>query len=132
MGVQFTWDESYTVGREDIDAQHKHMFEIANSLPETLDEPHLKRAVVALIKHTREHFDAEEKMMSDIGYPKLQQHRLLHEDLIEQLHRINIMSFNEQKMFTAFKLHVYNWVIDHIMNHDKDYFRFTREGGGKQ
>jgi hemerythrin len=59
MGIQFIWDSSYSVGRDDIDDQHKRIFEMANSLPEVMDCETWKRSVMALYKHTREHFTAD-------------------------------------------------------------------------
>lgn len=127
MSIQFIWEDSYSVGREDIDKQHKHIFEIANSLSDTLDVATRSRFIMALYKHIREHFTAEEQMMKDIGYPKLEVHRNLHDDLITELNRIAEVSSRDREPFGKLKTFLYHWVIDHILNHDMDYFRFTRE-----
>jgi hemerythrin len=127
MSVQLVWNETYSVGNPEIDAQHQRMFEIANSLSEKLDAPAIKRTIMALYKHTREHFTAEEQMMKEIGYPKLAYHRELHNELITRLNSISTGSFDADWSVLHFKRFVYDWVIDHILNHDHDYFVFAQQ-----
>jgi hemerythrin-like metal-binding protein len=115
------------VGRKDIDKQHKHIFNIANSLPESCDEALIKKNIMKLYKYTREHFKAEEQMMKEIGYPGIEEHRDLHEDLISQLNDISNQKFENDQSVVVFKQFVYDWVVNHILNHDNDYFRFTKK-----
>jgi len=103
------------------------MFELANSLPEVTDEGDIKGIIMRMFNHTREHFADEENMMKRIGYPKRAEHRKLHEVLITKLSNISTHSFDGDQSVFKFKKFIYDWVIDHIMNHDKDYFRFTQE-----
>ena len=124
MSILFVWENSYSVGREDIDKQHKHIFEIANSLSDTPDVTTESRIIMALYKHIREHFTAEEQMMKEIGYPKLEEHRNLHDDFITKLNRIAEGSSMGKEPSGDLKTFLYHWVIDHILNHDMDYFRF--------
>lgn len=127
MSVQFVWDDSYSVGREDIDNQHKRMFNLANQLPEEPGKARVKMTIMDLYKHTREHFEAEEAMMKQIGYPKLDEHRELHNEFISKLNDVSVQSFDNDQSVFAFKKLLYDWLIDHILHHDKNYFRFTQD-----
>jgi len=127
MGIQFLWDETYTVGNPTLDEQHKRIFELANSLPEVVDEELIKGILWRLFKHVNEHFATEEKMMKDIGYPKLVEHRKLHDELITKLSDISTHSFDTDQSIFQFKKFIYDWIIEHIMNVDRDYFRFAQE-----
>jgi hemerythrin len=127
MGIQFIWDSSYSVGRDDIDRQHKQIFEMANSLPEVMDRETWKRSVMALYKHTREHFTAEEQMMREIGYPGLPEHRTLHEEMIGKLNEVSAQPLSCESAAYSFKKMLYTWIIDHILNRDMDYFRFVQK-----
>jgi hemerythrin len=126
VSIQFIWEDSYSVGREDIDKQHKHIFVIASSLSDTIEVTRGNRIIMALYKHIREHFTAEEQMMKDIGYPKLEEHRNLHDNFITELNRIAEAkgSSTDKEPFGELKTFLYHWVIDHILNHDMDYVRF--------
>jgi hemerythrin len=42
----------------------------------------------ALASYTVEHFEAEERMMVDIAYPGLPEHRRKHEELVRQVGRL--------------------------------------------
>lgn len=125
MAIQFTWDQSYSVGNSEIDQQHRRMLELASSIPEKLDEPSIRQLLMKIHEHAQEHFTDEENMMKEIGYPRLAEHRELHETLITQLDGLRAQSFHSEKSVRRFKRFVYDWVIDHIMNEDMDYFRFS-------
>ena len=127
MSIKFLWDETYTVGNPAFDEQHKRIFEIANSLPEVVDEELIKNIIWRLFKHVNEHFVTEEKMMKDISYPRLAEHRQLHDELITKLSDISTQSFDSDQSIFEFKKFIYDWIIEHIMNADNGYFRFVQE-----
>ena len=127
MGIRFVWDQGYTVGNPAIDEQHKNMFVLANSLPEKMEAAEVKRVIMDLYKHSRQHFRDAVQMMKEIDYPKLKEHCELHEKLITQLNEISSRSFESDEEVVKFKRFVYDWVLDHILNHDKDYFHFTQQ-----
>ena len=60
-----------------------------------------------------------------ISIPKIDEHKEFHNDLIMKLNNISIQSFNDDQFVFAFKKLIYG-VIGHIINHDKDYFRFAQ------
>jgi hemerythrin len=80
-----------------------------------------------LHKHTSQYFDTEEQHMKAIGYPKLEQHRELHNGLITGLNNLIEKPINTNLGLEGLKKFVYNWIIDHILNHDKKYFEFYQE-----
>lgn len=131
MSVHFNWSDSYVVGNDEIDEQHEEMFRLANSLAEHLDAPLIKRTIMDLYKHAREHFTAEEQMMKDTGYPRLEQHRRSHDGLITRLNDISAQSFDSDESVFAFKRFIYHWLIDHIMHQDKDFFQFAQQQAAK-
>jgi hemerythrin len=65
--------------------------------------------------------------MKAIGYPKLVQHRELHNGLIGGLNNLIEKPINTNIGLEGLKKFVYSWIIDHILNHDKKYFEFYRE-----
>lgn len=127
MGISFVWEDRYSVGDDQIDRQHRRMFELANFLPDELDRDLAERTIMALFKHAREHFTAEEEMMRRLGYPKLGQHVELHNNLIARLNETSLRRFDDHQALPAFKQFLYHWVIDHILHQDQDFFRFARQ-----
>jgi hemerythrin len=125
MKITFEWDETYAVGNDDIDEQHKKLFTLAKSVSDMTDAKQVKSHIMDLFKYTREHFCAEEQMMKQIGYPKLDEHKELHEELITKLSNLSTPSFDTDQSISQFQKFVYDWLVDHIMNHDKEYFHFN-------
>ena len=126
MSIQFVWDGTYSVGNSAIDQQHWGMFELGNQLPEIFDGSDVKPIILRLYKYVRIHFTAEEKMMKSIGYPQLEEHRLLHDNIITQLNKISSQPLDTDEAIYGFKKFIYNWLIDHILNEDNKYFQFNK------
>lgn len=127
MGVSFSWDEKYSVGNEEIDGQHKYMFELANFLPESIEDGSVKKTVMALYKYILKHFSAEEAMMKNEGFPNAEMHMNMHNDLITKLNEITSVPFKDDENLLKFKKFVYDWVIEHIMHQDKKFFDFVKQ-----
>jgi len=129
MSIRFEWDDSFSVANEEIDQQHKMLFELASSIGDDLNQQRIKRIIMDLYKYTREHFAAEEQMMQRISYPKLEEHKKLHEDLITKLNAISAQSINDDESMSDFITFVYDWLTHHILKKDKDYMRFAQAKG---
>jgi len=126
MPIKFVWDNSYSVGNEVIDSQHRRLFDLGNEI-QSIQLSEVTRTIMNLYKHTRQHFDTEEQHMKAIGYQKLQQHRELHNGLITGLNNLIEKPINTNIGLEGLKKFVYDWIIDHILNHDKKYFEFYQE-----
>lgn len=81
-----SFDDTYRVGVAEIDAHHRQLAYLVNHLNQaTRDEtsaadflPRFK----ALIDFVRFHFDAENRLMQESGYPVHEAHRREHDDLL--------------------------------------------------
>ncbi|MCP4670155.1 MAG: hemerythrin family protein [Desulfobacula sp.] len=127
MSIRFEWDDSFSVANEKIDQQHKMLFELANSIRDDLNQPGIKKIIMDLYQYTREHFTAEEQMMQRISYPKLEEHKELHGDLITKLNTLSAQSFEDDESVNNFITFVYDWLTHHILNRDMDYMRFAHD-----
>jgi len=123
MPIKFVWDKHYSVGNEMIDSQHRRLFDLGNEI-QNIQLSEVTRTVMNLYKHTRQHFDTEEQHMKAIGYTNLEQHRELHNGLISGLNNLIEKPIDTKIGLEELKKFVYNWIIDHILNHDKKYFEF--------
>lgn len=126
MNAQFAWNEKYSVGDSEIDNQHKSLFELGNRISNSASTHDIKPDVMRLFKYTREHFKAEEAMMKRIGFPLAAEHAKLHDDLITKLSDVTSIPLDTDDNIDAFKKFIFEWLIDHIMNEDNKYFRFSR------
>ena len=82
------WNDAYAIGNERIDFEHKifigliaeFQLAIANSSP----KDRLVRILNEILKYAEFHFVSEENLMLESGYPEVNQHRLLHMQLLSR------------------------------------------------
>lgn len=129
MNLRIDWNETYSIGIPLLDAQHQVLFDIANSIPETVDEKKARTCIVRLFKYAREHFTAEEAEMRKIAYPKLDEHIRIHDALIEKLSDVAISPLDTDEANLVLKRFVLHWIVDHIMMRDKDISRHIAQQG---
>ena len=121
----FIWDEKYDVGDDVINEQHQALFAIANNIQKS-ELQEAGRYVMKLFKYSKEHFRTEEDHMESIGYPELEAHRELHDNLITKLSEISVNFIQNGEDFQKFKDFVYAWLNNHVLKEDKKYFEFSK------
>ena len=127
MGIEIKWDDSYTVGNKTLDDQHKYLFELTEKLITEFHEKEIKKGVMELYKYTRTHFSLEEELMAKAGFPGLEKHRDLHDSLIDKLNEVATWDFSTQQSVYDFQKFVLNWLFEHIMQQDKQYFDYLKD-----
>lgn len=127
MHIHFEWDDSYRLGHPEIDEQHRAIVALANAISELDDKHVVQHAIMGLYRHTREHFGLEEELMTRLGYPGLREHREQHEELITHLEKLSSRPVESREAIRSFRLFVYKWVIDHLMEHDRQLIDWVNE-----
>lgn len=85
------WKDSYRIGDDQIDQQHRQLIltlekllECLHSAPEELTDT-CKHTVDYLKSFVVVHFGAEEMLQREIGFPDQERHKKLHEDFAARL-----------------------------------------------
>ncbi|MBV8444141.1 MAG: hemerythrin family protein, partial [Hyphomicrobiales bacterium] len=88
-----SWRDDYRIGIKEIDAQHQYLFDLINELHSahatSFSRNQVSLALTKLIAYAEEHFVREEALMSANSYPKLDQHRQIHEALVSSIFDLN-------------------------------------------
>lgn len=88
MADRFVWSDALSVRVARMDRHHRTMIEIANAILENLVPEPNHRSLVgifdALVDYTHHHFGAEEKLMTDYGYPGFEEHLRQHIALMQR------------------------------------------------
>ncbi|MGY5860505.1 MAG: bacteriohemerythrin [Candidatus Thorarchaeota archaeon] len=132
------WDESFSVGIELIDEQHKMLIERTNAISEAVENTRgLEKIIQTLdfmIEYTEFHFSAEEKVMTDNDYPKFDEHHKLHEDFKSRLN-LMVQDFEEEGATSGLSdeitAYLTNWLVNHIKGIDTELGQILREKGYK-
>ncbi len=115
----FVWDDKYNIGIDEIDAQHRNLFQLANRLQDDLPQGRLQEELMSLYRHTREHFKAEEALMRDSGYPSYLEHRGQHDALLDKLNELAAEVVKDPAKLPTFRDFVGDWIKQHMLSHDQ-------------
>lgn len=81
--MRLQWTHDLSVGVEEIDNQHKELFDRINNLDSAMKQGRAKEEVIRLIEfldaYVIIHFGAEEKYMTDYNYPGYTLHKTKHD-----------------------------------------------------
>ncbi|MFD3157000.1 bacteriohemerythrin [Haloimpatiens sp. FM7330] len=131
----FKWKDSYSVGVEEINKQHKKLFELGKELYELieLDDEYdhfdeIMNILDELKDYTHYHFKSEEDLLTKHGYETLQfkLHRLEHKSFIHKMDSFNEKSIDFEQKDSVLKMlsFIENWISHHILETDMSYKEF--------
>ncbi len=123
MNIQFTWSDEYSVGNEVLDSQHKHLFDLGNRIQQAKPSE-AKAYVMSLYKYIRLHFTEEEHHMEKIGFPGVDGHRMMHEQLITRLN--DLSDGFTPDMIDELARFLHDWILNHLLKEDHQYFVYVR------
>jgi hemerythrin-like metal-binding protein len=130
------WNPAYSIGLEEIDEQHKVLFDIINAMWDEVIKREKGAALLdtldELERYTVTHFTAEETFMRSHGYSKFDAHKQQHDRFIERVRneRLSIEAGGPVSLDMINFLK--DWLINHILVQDKEYaveFQSKRLGG---
>jgi hemerythrin len=121
-----TWKPEYSVGNSIIDAQHKSLIEMINKLHEALKVGKGGSGAIEIVRemidYSKFHFDAEEKLMSQIHFPEIAEHKKEHQAFIAKtLDFENRIKAGTLSISIDMALFLRDWLSNHILVNDKAY-----------
>ena len=132
MGDRPRFDAKFIVGIEQIDREHRRLFEIAGRVHDGLSasgeaaEAATRAAVAELLDYTATHFSSEESLMGRAGYPGLEEHRRQHRHLLAQARDMEMRAeIGDQSMPIELSHFIYRWLVDHIEANDRKFGEFV-------
>lgn len=120
--------EEYFTGIQQIDDEHRRLFEIAEETYQLLQEElipdkydHIKSLLEELRDYTKLHFSHEEAYMESIQYKKLFTQKTQHDAFVKKLEGIDLVDLDEQQDEVIEDLlhFLTDWLVHHIMEVDK-------------
>jgi len=132
-GTMMLWDKAYETGNNEVDKQHKELFRLVEKVIDgefSGRQEKIDHVVDFLIKYVGYHFDYEEKLMDECGFPGTLRHKGQHkafvgdslklkETIVQQGYTLDMsLTINET---------VVSWLTDHIMGSDKELADFYKQ-----
>jgi hemerythrin-like metal-binding protein len=130
-----TWTEEMSVGVRALDEDHKKLIALLNELHEGIlggqQKAILEKIIERMVEYTIYHFEREEKLFTDAGFPASVEHKREH-DLLTRRAR-NLQSRFECGQSTQLSLEAMNflkaWLTGHIMGSDQQYAPYLNAKG---
>ena len=130
------WQPALSTGIEEIDAQHRGLFDRIEELEAAIaaGEPgrRLEDLFGYLARYAAEHFAAEERWMRETGFPGLAGHRREHADFTRRLRALvpHWQSEGDSKaLLLALVGFLHFWVADHVLVSDRRVSAHARAPG---
>ena len=120
------WDPSLAIGIPEIDEQHRSLFEQATrfdaAVRSGLKGKEIQGLFSFLAGYANEHFEAEERIMREAGYPRLASHVLEHAEFRRRLATL-LPHWESEGDSTALLMAVsgflMRWLREHIAASDR-------------
>jgi hemerythrin len=128
------WNNSLSIGIEQIDKQHKKWMEHFNNAAAAIEAnqtpTQISKTLGFLIDYTEVHFSTEEKYMTELGYAGLPEHKAKHDELRSTLANL-VKDFEDEgvtsKLAAAIDSFLGNWLIQHIHEIDTKFAAFAKK-----
>ena len=124
-----TWDDSFSIGIEAIDNQHRKIFEHLLALENAVskrDSWHILRFFLTqLAEYMRFHLAVEEALLEIVDYPARETHNNSHVRLVEQLAELE----EKLKKHAAGESLVgffEDWFLRHVLSGDREYAAYVK------
>ncbi len=130
MSDIFEWMPEYSIGVDSIDQQHQELFRIFNKLSTAVSQNDSPKSAAAAMhemsQYLDKHFTFEEPLLKK--HPDFDHHHLEHLKFIENTLDFQIRFADQDKTVHMDMLSfLYNWLKEHILEMDKEYFRYLKE-----
>lgn len=129
-----SWDDSYSVGIQVIDDDHKKLMQLINNLQSAVlyptDASFERAALDELVAYTKYHFQREEELMQQYEYPDFAEHKKQHDAMIAKVAGY-LEAYEKDREGTVKELTVIlkDWLIKHISGTDQEYSGYLHEKG---
>jgi len=126
------WKDSFSVGIDVIDDDHKVLIGLINDTLTASQAGNLNDINSVFRKlegYTSFHFNREEGMMLKCGYENLEEHKVYHEKLIEDLDECRISAMMSVNLTEDSEICMFlkNWLFQHILKEDMQYVTSMQE-----
>ena len=129
-----TWKDSYSVGIDSIDNDHKKLIHLINNLQTAVDyktdRQFESQTLDEVVDYTVYHFTREEGLMEDNGYPGFVPHKAKHEEMIAKVNNyVEAYKKDESGAIESLLTYLKSWLIKHINGTDQEYSEFLISKG---
>lgn len=128
------WNNSYSVGIEKFDSQHKKLFQLLDMIFEAMKAGKGKSVIGPVLDelqdYTVTHFVEEEVLMKKYNYQDIEAHIFEHKAFVDKVKKTN-EKYQSGKMVLTIEISSFlkDWLVNHIQGVDQKYTDFFHKKG---
>ena len=131
------WHERYRLNILAIDLQHRVLVDLTNELHraaiESRDPEEIGYAMDELLRYIAFHFNYEETVLDEAGYPGLEAHREHHLELVKEFEALQTEVVRENLVLNDKVMNfLQGWLTHHIVSDDRDYAPYVKEAKSRR
>lgn len=137
--VFLQWSPDLSVGIDFMDDDHRRLMELLSELDDLVESGPVQPAVIdkldEIIDFAEQHFRLEERLMEESDYEEFEQHRQLHEVLLQDISGLRqYLTTGEKAAGPKIMQFLKDWLMHHIAESDKELGGFLERklGRGKE
>ncbi|TAN55043.1 MAG: bacteriohemerythrin, partial [Rhodospirillales bacterium] len=129
------WHESFSIGVRALDDDHRHWVDILNQLHDARvkgqDRAFIDKSIDDLFSHMRQHFQREEGVMSQAGYPGFAHHKEMHDHSLAEMKSLvdRHKTYGDKVDPKHILEFVKSFFVNHVTSEDLRMREFFREKG---
>lgn len=131
--VNMIWNPEWESGHPEIDRQHQKLLERSKELFEmsmlsNSESEKVLTMLETLIEEIDDHFSSEEQILEQIGYPDVEDHKLIHTQLLTKAASLKNYYLQDEISTSSFILFILDDVVlGHMLKEDKLFFPYTQK-----
>jgi len=124
-----TWTDRYSIGVEEVDKQHQHLFKLLNRMYDSVvtgaEQSILNEVLTELIDYTVYHFSCEERLFKEHDYPGYDIQKKQHDVLTKQVFELQT-EFREGSATISHEVlnFLNDWLVHHIVGSDLKFAKY--------
>ena len=121
----FKWDDSFLIGIEELDHEHKVLIDDINRLHEELagysEKSEIEKCLGDIYARMQAHFALEEHVMKEHRYEFFDEHKCEHDELLDSYTESMMRFLNDLGVSSSSPIEdaLEHWIINHIITSDK-------------
>ncbi len=123
--AQLKWDDSFLIGIEELDHEHKLLIHDINRLHEELarhdEKSEIEKRLGDIYARMQAHFALEEHVMKEHEYEFFDEHKREHDELLDSYTEYMTRFLNETGRVSSNLIEdtLTRWIVNHIITSDK-------------
>lgn len=130
----YTWKDSFNIGIEEIDRQHRTFLEYLNACQQQVsgaDGSCIDAEMLGRLKeYAASHFRFEEELMQSMGYPEIEHNEQQHKYFEAKIEELGTgLDQGGKAHYESVLAFMRDWFLRHILEEDKKYVPYASKAG---